>query len=80
MLGFVAEAETTDIVIDEKEIEFAMWVHRDDVAGLPERTSTFPVRFQLHATFWKIGAKAAYRRDQRHILMQNPEPTRIGNL
>ncbi|WP_341365351.1 NAD(+) diphosphatase [Thalassospira sp. SN3W] len=42
MLGFVAEAETTDIVIDEKEIEFAMWVHRDDVAGLPEKDINLP--------------------------------------
>ncbi|OSQ50379.1 MULTISPECIES: NAD(+) diphosphatase [Thalassospira] len=42
MLGFIAEAETTDIVIDEKEIEFAMWVHRDEVAGLPDKGINLP--------------------------------------
>jgi len=42
MLGFIAEAETTDIVIDEKEIEFAMWVHRDEVAALPEKGVNLP--------------------------------------
>ena len=42
MLGFIAEAETTDILIDEKEIEFAMWVHRDEVAALPEKGVNLP--------------------------------------
>lgn len=42
MLGFVAEAQTTDITIDENEIEFAMWVHRDAVASLPDKGINLP--------------------------------------
>ena len=42
MLGFVAEAETTDLVLDDEEIEFAMWVHRDDVQNLPEKDINLP--------------------------------------
>ncbi|MFH1806026.1 MAG: NAD(+) diphosphatase [Pseudomonadota bacterium] len=58
MLGFVAEAKTIDIVIDEKEIEFAMWVHRDEVDGLPARGIHLPrpisiARYLLEN--WKAG-------------------------
>ncbi|WP_417805011.1 NAD(+) diphosphatase [Thalassospira lucentensis] len=42
MLGFIAEAETTDISIDEEEIEFAMWVHRDEVEHLPDKGINLP--------------------------------------
>ena len=42
MLGFVAEAETTDITIDQDEIEFAMWVHRDEVPNLPGKGINLP--------------------------------------
>jgi len=42
MLGFVAEAETTELFPDQEEIEFAMWVHRDDVPGLPEKGINLP--------------------------------------
>jgi NAD+ diphosphatase len=38
----VAEAETTELIPDKEEIEFAMWVHRDDVATLPERGINLP--------------------------------------
>ena len=42
MLGFIAEAETTELFPDQEEIEFAMWVHRDDVPGLPEKGINLP--------------------------------------
>jgi NAD+ diphosphatase len=42
MLGFVAEAETTELIPDKEEIEFAMWVHRNDVATLPETGINLP--------------------------------------
>jgi NAD+ diphosphatase len=42
MLGFIAEAETTELFPDEDEIEYAMWVHRDEVAKLPEKGIYLP--------------------------------------
>ncbi len=42
MLGFIAEAETTELFPDEEEIEYAMWVHRGEVAGLPEKGINLP--------------------------------------
>ncbi len=42
MLGFVCEAETTDIVIDNNEIEYAMWVRRDEVRDLGARGILLP--------------------------------------
>ncbi|MHC8491126.1 NAD(+) diphosphatase [Thalassospira sp. SM2505] len=42
MLGFVAEAETTELFPDQEEIEFAMWVHREEVAALPQKGINLP--------------------------------------
>ncbi|MCC9621514.1 NAD(+) diphosphatase [Thalassospira sp. MA62] len=47
MLGFVAEAETTEIIPDNDEIEFATWVHRDDVPNLPERGIYPPLKISI---------------------------------
>jgi NAD+ diphosphatase len=42
MLGFVAEAETTEIKIDENEIEFALWVPRSELNDLSSRGIKLP--------------------------------------
>ena len=36
MLGFDAEAVTTDIDLDRDELEDARWFHRDELRDLPE--------------------------------------------
>jgi NADH pyrophosphatase NudC (nudix superfamily) len=54
MLGFVAETETTDLVPDNDEIEFAMWVHRDDVP--PHINCTLPSGKLVRATHIEIKA------------------------
>ncbi|WP_339781122.1 NAD(+) diphosphatase [uncultured Thalassospira sp.] len=42
MLGFVCEAENTDIKIDHNEIEYAMWVPRNEVHDLASRGIKLP--------------------------------------
>jgi len=44
MLGFHAEAETKDIMVDEEELEDARWVHRSQLDNLEELGMRLPRR------------------------------------
>ena len=48
MLGFIAEATTTDIVLNDRELEDARWFTRDDLrSGFPRLPSRISIARRL---------------------------------